>query len=387
MRSEYQQIFSASQLAVARMDSMDLSRWRVSGQLDSHAPITQPLNSFFDTPNDLYRADKKTLLEHRFSWGDYLALSYVWGDGVADHKIVINEQYFMVRSNLYDALCRLHKSDEVRKARLKIWIDAICINQNDMAEREHEVPRMRTIYARALCVRAWLGTPPADLVGAFAALCASVDDALLDVNPPHQKPARENTGSGIDPAVSTISPELAAIKAVREKTGREEDAKIVFFSLSYWKRLWVLQEIALAHSVVFWYGDFWLGPLDLASLMVTIKKPDIRRSDKFTMMADTSVTMRYLRRGAARAADSLRPPRTALHCTAVVLLASAAVASDKRDRVYGALGLVSDSVSRRIKVDYGPSVSSDDVYIQFSMACILAERNPAVRAGLKMSRR
>jgi hypothetical protein len=39
----------------------------------------------------------------------------------------------------------------------KLWVDAICINQNDIAERSAQIQRMRNIYSLALCSCAWLG--------------------------------------------------------------------------------------------------------------------------------------------------------------------------------------------------------------------------------------
>ena len=87
----------------------------------------------------------------------YIALSYEWGDGVPEKVVVINHFPFKVRKNLYEFLrvVATHHTLET-----KIFIDAICINQKDRAERSNQVRLMPDIYAKAHEVRAWLGPLP-----------------------------------------------------------------------------------------------------------------------------------------------------------------------------------------------------------------------------------
>ncbi|KXX78589.1 Heterokaryon incompatibility protein 6, OR allele, partial [Madurella mycetomatis] len=42
---------------------------------------------------------------------------------------------------------------------LPIWVDALCINQDDPVEKSHQIPMMRDIYAKAICTFSWLGPP------------------------------------------------------------------------------------------------------------------------------------------------------------------------------------------------------------------------------------
>ncbi|KAJ4289848.1 hypothetical protein N0V90_011180 [Kalmusia sp. IMI 367209] len=114
------------------------------------------------------------------------ALSYVWGDSSERQTILVNGQYLEVTQNLYDFLdtaCTnevdlqmrhqtpnhnlpLDDSDKdgetsnrVVAAPLNWWIDAICINQGDIAEKNEQVPRMGDIYSMATRVWIWLGVP------------------------------------------------------------------------------------------------------------------------------------------------------------------------------------------------------------------------------------
>ncbi|KAL1878011.1 hypothetical protein Daus18300_002365 [Diaporthe australafricana] len=91
----------------------------------------------------------------------YQALSWCWGKDVADYAVLITEKkenkekiYKMkVREQLALALKYLRHRDKART----LWIDAICINQNDPSERNHQVQMMSRIYTRAEEVCIWLG--------------------------------------------------------------------------------------------------------------------------------------------------------------------------------------------------------------------------------------
>jgi hypothetical protein len=89
---------------------------------------------------------------------DYEALSYVWGaaDGPKTDISIRKDRklfQFPVLPNLRSALLQLRKTDEDRT----IWIDALCINQADNAERSLQVPMMGDIYRSAQRVIIWLG--------------------------------------------------------------------------------------------------------------------------------------------------------------------------------------------------------------------------------------
>ncbi|KAI1367288.1 heterokaryon incompatibility protein-domain-containing protein [Xylaria arbuscula] len=121
---------------------------------------------------------------------DFEALSYVWGDTLSPHPIICNGVRMIVTQNLEEALRYLrplptwesvpiwstkhdfHSSRQVWGAfarnryeqqenamllRLPVWIDAICINQDDLAERANQVKLMRKIYHTASTVKIWLG--------------------------------------------------------------------------------------------------------------------------------------------------------------------------------------------------------------------------------------
>lgn len=86
------------------------------------------------------------------------ALSYTWGSPENPIDIFINQSrggfsILSVTKNLGDALPYLRFEDRDRV----LWIDAICVNQQDLEERSQQVKRMAEIYSKAARVVAWLG--------------------------------------------------------------------------------------------------------------------------------------------------------------------------------------------------------------------------------------
>ncbi|PMD21573.1 hypothetical protein NA56DRAFT_572091, partial [Hyaloscypha hepaticicola] len=86
---------------------------------------------------------------------DYEALSYTWDAESASHHVSINGLHFGVRPNLFHCLNELRHPTDVRT----LWIDAISIDQTNVAERNHQVRSMDRIYSYASVVRIWLGAP------------------------------------------------------------------------------------------------------------------------------------------------------------------------------------------------------------------------------------
>ena len=79
----------------------------------------------------------------------------MWGDPGVTEYITLHAKQHDVTINLYDALKRLRQSDKHRR----LWIDALCINQGDIKEKEGQIGLMDKIYSRAKEVCMWLGEP------------------------------------------------------------------------------------------------------------------------------------------------------------------------------------------------------------------------------------
>jgi Heterokaryon incompatibility protein (HET) len=90
---------------------------------------------------------------------EYEALSYTWGTLAKDFPIIVVSEDLAMQSailatpHLYEALVRLRRPSETRI----LWIDQLCINQDDDAERSQQVQLMEKIYSNAKCTLVWLG--------------------------------------------------------------------------------------------------------------------------------------------------------------------------------------------------------------------------------------
>ena len=92
---------------------------------------------------------------------DFEALSYAWGSAENLVDIIIGasgHEVLSITQNLAEALPYLRYEDRSRV----LWIDAICVNQQDLEERSRQVERMADIFAKASRVVVWLGPESSD---------------------------------------------------------------------------------------------------------------------------------------------------------------------------------------------------------------------------------
>lgn len=89
------------------------------------------------------------------------ALSYTWGSQDESFKISLNGRSFHAHHNLYTALPYLATRQMREGYQVPIWIDAICINQDDKKEIARQVAFMHQVYRQARIVWVWLGLTPA----------------------------------------------------------------------------------------------------------------------------------------------------------------------------------------------------------------------------------
>ncbi|CAF3451901.1 unnamed protein product [Fusarium graminearum] len=135
---------------------------------------------------------------------------------------------YIVRQNLWDALhyLRKHCPDT------SYWIDAVCINQNDIDERNRQVRIMHHIYFRAQTVVVWLGKTYSQyeaLVPQLRRLCHM--NARIEETTPESTPEPTQTGSSV------------------------RDLAVELCNDAYWKRLWIIQEIGLAREIKVCFGN------------------------------------------------------------------------------------------------------------------------------------
>ncbi|KAF1954800.1 hypothetical protein CC80DRAFT_116273 [Byssothecium circinans] len=84
---------------------------------------------------------------------EFIAISYTWESGLPLVQITLNGYEFSIRENLHNALVQFNSS----APGTCFWVDAICIDQSCIPERNAQVPLMRDIYSSASRVWVWLG--------------------------------------------------------------------------------------------------------------------------------------------------------------------------------------------------------------------------------------
>jgi hypothetical protein len=157
---------------------------------------------------------------------DYAALSYVWGETIRQELILIDGKQLTIGVNLSMFLHYLRHPDQT----LTLWTDAVCIDQENLNERGHQVRLMGNIFRSASHVYAWLG-----------------DDS-------HEITTLTSFFAFRERPKTTIA--MRKAKSISRST-HEQQARLVFIDLcrrSYWTRTWIVQEILLARSVIICMG-------------------------------------------------------------------------------------------------------------------------------------
>jgi hypothetical protein len=90
---------------------------------------------------------------------EYTCVSYVWGDAAIRRVIWVDGEELAVTRNLFDLLHHVRHRHEV----VTLWVDAVCINQEDIKERSHQVALMDAVYSSCVSVYIWLGHTPEDV--------------------------------------------------------------------------------------------------------------------------------------------------------------------------------------------------------------------------------
>jgi Heterokaryon incompatibility protein (HET) len=108
----------------------------------------------------------------------YEALSYTWGGEEKPYSITFEEQKLDITANLYTALLRLRDCSLERI----IWVDSICIDQENLEERGQQVQLMAMIYSKAHRVLVWLGETADDTAGALEDIQRAAESAGRSVS-------------------------------------------------------------------------------------------------------------------------------------------------------------------------------------------------------------
>jgi hypothetical protein len=171
----------------------------------------------------------------------YEALSYVWGpfDLEDPYLIELDGSPFKVTINLWRALYYLRLESKVRD----FWIDAICINQEDLGERSSQVELMRDIYKGSSRTVVWIGNESFWSHRLFEFL-KSVD----------KKRGWEDEDERIVKVEGQIQlqSQLAVDKDIQKIIRKGLYGDIA--QRDFWTRICIVQEVAIAPEVIVYCG-------------------------------------------------------------------------------------------------------------------------------------
>lgn len=312
--------------------------------------IVPSFYNYNDTPLNSLRNEIRTLIIHR---GDpsssiscslsvvsldtapvFDALSYVWGKSFEKHRITVNGAPLFITTNLFAVLQRLRRAQT-----LTLWIDAICINQNNIDERNQQVPLMCRIYSQALVVIIWLGDADheTEMALGFLEKLARLGKEVWQLPPDARDRACARAG------IMTARKEWEAFQRLLERP--------------WFNRVWVWQEVALAKrtfSPLIKVGEFSVHWIYLAGVTNFIPLCGWER------FLPTSIWSRVNSMERARGSLGTEEPMPIVRALSYTRYCGA---TDPRDKVFALYGLAKDG-PRAIEIDYRKTVRA--VFIDVS---------------------
>ena len=305
---------------------------------------------------------------------EYAALSYTWGAPVFDHHIICDGRRLAITAHLDAALRRFRKTTW-----WTLWVDALCIDQTNIPERNYQVSIMKHIYSQASRTFVYLGEPclfdeeALKLMGSLSQLAQNLEKfSLAELK--NMKPLDVATSRVRDEAIRFIELKNAGFPGARTRTTDLSSAGLPhpqhpawealqsLFSRPWFRRMWIIQEVVLSQDVAVILGEYlisWNLVLETAQAYL---KLDLLR---VTIPHDNTTFWRDFEVCAANFFYTLKFNGD-FQCRSLIQLLRSSrhyYCSDPRDKVYALLGLANDQgVHQMVSVDYTKSVEA--VYLE-----------------------
>ena len=274
----------------------------------------------------------------------FYALSYAWVDDTIfsnldpsqQTRISIDGREVALGDNLAAAL----EAWQGHKFRhIPLWVDFLCIDQDNIVERNHQVLRMHSIYKKAAVVTVWIGPE-------------SHESSLAwDFMPLFSQEAED-----LDWVRRTIC---------QHSFSREWKAVDHLLHRSWWKRVWIIQEMVAADEIIFVCGQQTVKSdvvLDFFEMLISLRGlywALLLREEGIWLDGDPiTLGATYLPQHA-----SLKPL-----LLQTIYATGKSLASDDRDKIYAVLGLAQDLRQLVEAPDY--SLPVEEVYKQFAISFV-----------------
>jgi hypothetical protein len=175
----------------------------------------------------------------RFDWGDYVAVSYTWGSCVETQPIILDGKLHNVPKSTHVALKSLREQGWIMA---HVWIDYLCINQRDEADKRQQILRMQTIFGLSYTVIVHLGEASED------------SDLAIDLI----NRVSYNSFRGYDYKRHLYLSKTAKLQGIPYVDQGAFSAVRKLLCRPYWTRLWIIQELAMTDDTCFVFcGNCW----------------------------------------------------------------------------------------------------------------------------------
>ncbi|KAL2076119.1 hypothetical protein VTL71DRAFT_1062 [Oculimacula yallundae] len=278
------------------------------------------------------------------------ALSYTWGSLENPVEIAVGEtgnDFLPVTQNLAQALPYLRLED----APVVLWIDAICVNQQDLEERSSQARFMAQIYSKAPRVLIWSGLESEDSRMAIETLKLIANKFSVDWD---HLAIRSTTQDGIDWEI------------IDEALPLEDEAHLSILNLldrDWFERLWIWQEAHLANdkALVLCGNVMILWKTLCEAVFCFFRKSAPRFCYSAHVFAYHKVRRLFIK----------LPPLLDFH--QLVERTQSCKCSDPQDRIFALMGLNRHNSWPDIEPDYTKDVK--DVYKDFALSLMTYSDN------------
>ncbi|KAG7284532.1 hypothetical protein NEMBOFW57_010907 [Staphylotrichum longicolle] len=258
----------------------------------------------------------------------YVALSYVWGDATAARReIIVNGEPAFITENLHAALTHMLGLQGLLASLLgecELWVDAVCINQQDATEKFKQVAHMKAVFANAQWVVAWMG------------LAADGSDELLR--------ALNETGS--------VATTAEGGSGQLEEPSFCPKALHAFLAREWWTRMWTFQEFMVPFMLWFVCGHSYAHSYDIFG---ALNKAMSYLDRTYYYIFETEFSNLLAWRMHMLLLHERFMEEKELPLLDLIEATKDAKCTDPRDRIFALLGLMGQDEKRHLNCDYKSS--------------------------------
>lgn len=281
------------------------------------------------------------------------AVSYTWGSTENPVGIFIGEsgqRTLAVTQNLAEALPYFRYEDKPRV----LWIDAICVDQQNLKERGHQIKRMADVFSKATKVLVWLGPESENSALAINRLEYIATKVEIDWSTFQVLPLTDEAHWADITVVTTLTED--DLVALSNLVGRP-----------WFSRLWIRQEVQLATGdIEVMCGDhkiLWSTVRTAVYFLFAKNRPWFAQGQEFLTRMEAAFNLCGI-------------GEKGLRIDTLINKSKDSVCSDPRDKIYALLSLLRRAECIAIEPDYTKSVY--EVYQHATLSLIKFSRKLAV---------